>query len=105
MTGDRGSGGRRGGEDRELMGHAGSPRPGEDCGFYSDLSGSHGGSGHRRDVTRRVLKGPLWTIYGRIRMEPGRPIRSYQDKKKKKKEVIKIKDGLNQEASKLWPTG
>ena len=85
------------------MGHAGSPRPGEDCGFYSDLSGSHGGSGHRRDVTRRVLKGPLWTIYGRIRMEPRRPIRSYQDKKKK--EVIKIKDGLNQEASKLWPTG
>lgn len=36
VVGDRGSGGRRGSEDRELMAHAGSPRPSEDCGFYSD---------------------------------------------------------------------
>ena len=36
VAGDQGSRGRRGGEDRELMGHAGSPKPGEDYGFYSD---------------------------------------------------------------------
>lgn len=36
VAGDRGSRGRRGGADRERMAHAGSPRPREDCGFYSD---------------------------------------------------------------------